>query len=907
MIDALNAALAEKYAIQRELGRGGMATVYLADDLKHRRRVAIKVLHPELAAVIGAERFLREIEIAAALTHPHILPLHDSGQADGLLYYVMPYVDGESLRDRLEREKQLPIEDTVRIAREAADGLSYAHGLGVVHRDVKPENILLSGDHALVADFGIARAVSEAGGSRLTETGLSLGTPHYMSPEQASGSVEVDGRSDIYSLGCVTYEMLTGEPPHSGPNAQAIVAKVLTQPTPSVRAGRETVPTAMDAVIARALAKLPADRHATADKFSGALARSLEPGATVPRTAPGLRADRGKTERVWKTLAVAASVIAVVALGVVALWGPWRSAPAGEREVYRLSIPVEPLPLPEHPHGSAVALSEDGSMVAYVSGENDAGQLFVRSLDAIEASPVAGADNASSPFFSPDGEWLGFVADGQMFKVRLADGARVKICDAPETHGASWGADGTIVFASASDGALSRVSAEGGAPETLLVPDASTETFFVHPEFLPDGGAVLFTATSAALLPLNISVFSLRTGERTTLIEGGGTARYFEPGYLVYAQGGGLLAVPFDVSSPAIAGSPVKVVQAATGSPYHPQLAHFDVSTDGTLVYVAGASTDATEQLAWVDRDGQIEEVPLPDRRSGIGLMGIRVSPDGTRVAFWSSDPTQGGSALSGDIWLYDLARGTLTRMSSDSLEQFWVLWDPDGTRLVFTAGNATSGNLGLYSQPADATTPAERLTTVDAPRWQQPYSVTADGSVLLFQESSQGTNFDIWALPLRAGGASRPVIETPDEEYHPAISPDGRWLAYVSTESGQEEVYLTDYPERRRRWLVSAAGGTGPVWRPDGRELFYSKSVEGQTAVVAVRVEASPELVLTRPETLFEGRFAAPIRFGRTYDLSPDGRRFLMVRLPDMGAVLKRLTVVLNWGDEVKRLVEDS
>jgi Tol biopolymer transport system component/tRNA A-37 threonylcarbamoyl transferase component Bud32 len=906
VIERLGAALAGRYTIERELGRGGMATVYLADDLKHRRKVAIKVLHPELAAVIGADRFLREIEIAARLTHPHILPLHDSGEAGGFLYYVMPYVEGESLRDLLERETQLPLESVVRIVSEVADGLSYAHGLDVVHRDIKPENILLSGDHALIADFGIARAVTEAGGTRLTETGLSLGTPHYMSPEQASGSPDVDGRSDVYALGCVTYEMLVGEPPHSGPNAQAIMAKVLTEPVPSVCERRETVTPAMDAALHKALAKLPADRFSSAGEFSNALRQSLDGGlatVAVPAHRP--------TDRLWKAVAIAMSVVAI---GALVLWGPWRGGRAsGPAPVYRLSLPIAPLAVTDHAPSSAVALSPDGSLLAYVSGEGGTGQIYLRHLGASTATPVAGAENAQSPFFSPDGEWLGFVADDKLTKLRLSDGMRVTICDAPEMHGASWGRDGTIVFGGTADNrwGLSRVSADGGEPEQLLAPGGSAEFFMVYPALLPDGDAVLFTTTSGSGQALNISVLSLSTGERDTIIEGGGNARYLSSGHLVYAQDGGLYAVRFDATARAVLGSPVRVVQdVLMGFPREPAIAHYDVSANGTLVYVAGEETAALEErMVWVDREGQIEALPAPpDHAVGERVrsyMGPRLSPDGDRVVFWSPDPagSLGSLSYSGDLWLSDLTRGTLSRISSDSMEDFWAIWTPDGRHVVHTAGQAAGSSVGIYSRRADGVPPVVSLTSPASSQWQQPYSFSADGSTLFFEQSDQGSNLDIWVLPLAGGADPWPVLDGPADEFHPAVSPDGHWLAYASNESGREEVYLTDFPERRTRWVVSAGTGSGPAWNRDGSELYYVRSVQGQTELLSVTVEAGQNVRLGRPEVLFRGPFVLPIIFGRSYDPAPDGQRFLMVQRPEQSEALERLTVVLNWLDEVKQL----
>jgi len=914
LLERLTAALAGRYAVDREIGRGGMATVYLAGDLKHNRHVAIKLLHPELAAVIGAERFLKEIEIAASLTHPHILPLHDSGQIDGLVYYVMPYVDGESLRDRLDRVTQLSLEDTIRFTGEVADGLQYAHSKNVVHRDIKPENIMLSGGHALVADFGIARAVTEAGGSRLTETGLSLGTPHYMSPEQASGSRDVDGRSDIYSLGCVTYEMLVGEPPYTGPNAQAIIAKILTEPLPSVRRDRQTVPPAMEEAVHKALARLPADRFATADQFSGALRQSLSSSVSG---VPSAAAVGGPGDRIWKTIAIAASI---VALGAVALWAPWwgdnTSAPTSARF---LSVSIDPLAVTDHTAGSAVALSPDGSLLAYVSGDGGMGQIYLRPLGALTATPLAGAENANSPFFSPDGEWLGFVADNMLTKVRLSDGTRVTICEASMMHGASWGTDGTIVFGATEENGfgLSRVSANGGMPETLLTPGGPGEVYLLYPERLPDGDGVLFAPTTGTGQALNISVLSLSTGERKSIIEGGGNARYLPSGHLVFAQSDGLYAVRFDAAARAAIGSPVRIVQDAMVGAGDPSLAHFDVSPDGTLVYLANGGAGAFgEQLVWVDRGGAIEALPTPadypggGRAGSIGIMGPRLSPGGDRVVFWGTGRSTDAASLgyTGSVWLYDLARGTLAQFTSDSMQNFWSIWTPDGRQVVSTGGGeaATGLSVSLFSRPADGVSAPVPLTNPAGFQWQQPYSFTEDGTLLLFQQSEGGVNHDIWVLP-QDGADAWPFLATPAEEFHPAVSPDGRWLAYVSNVSGREEVYVADFPGGRNRWLVSVGGGTEPAWAPGGQELTYLRAMatESQVAMFAVSVDGRAEIELGRPEELFRGPFTISVPFGRNYDVSPDGQRFLMVRRPEQSQALERLTVVLNWTDEMRNRLE--
>ncbi|MFQ5809285.1 MAG: protein kinase, partial [Armatimonadota bacterium] len=466
--ERLTTAIADRYRIERELGAGGMATVYLAHDVKHDRKVALKVLRPELAAVIGAERFLNEIKVTANLQHPHILPLHDSGEADTFLYYVMPYVEGETLREKIDREKQLGVTEAIEVTRSVAAALDYAHRQNVIHRDIKPENILIHDGQALVADFGIALAVSQAGGTRLTETGLSVGTPHYMSPEQAMGDRELDARSDVYSLGAVLYEMLAGDPPYTGSTAQAIVAKVITEKAPPVTVHRDTVPPHVAAAIQKALSKLPADRFHSAAEFADALTK---PGAvpTVPRDVPAeavpaparaiaIPIPSARAVLPWALLAVAAGV---------AVWALLRPPPHAQVARFQVGMP-EDAGLLTATNGRTIALSPDGGTIVYVGPSR---QLFARRLDQLAVRPLPGTRGAHTPFFSPDGAWVGFYASPSLKRVALAGGPPLTIANAPTMRGASWGTDDYIVFAPSIATGLMRVAAAGGPVDTLTRPD----------------------------------------------------------------------------------------------------------------------------------------------------------------------------------------------------------------------------------------------------------------------------------------------------------------------------------------------------------------------------------------------------------------------------------------------------
>jgi serine/threonine-protein kinase len=461
-VERLTSALSDRYEIDRELGQGGMATVYLADDAKHDRKVALKVLRPELAALIGAERFLNEIRVTANLQHPHILPLHDSGEADGFLFYVMPYVEGDTLREKIQREKQLGIDEAVDITKAVAAALDYAHRHDVIHRDIKPENVLIHDGQALVADFGIALAVSEAGGTRLTETGLSVGTPHYMSPEQAMGDRELDARSDVYSLGAMLYEMLAGDPPYTGSTAQAIVAKVITEKAPPVTTHRDTVPAHVAAAITKALSKLPADRFTSAADFAAAL---TNPAFALPTTAaPGAPADLAVARRAqWARFAWPA--VATVIAGL-ALWGWLRPEPPTAVMRYGLALPPDqPLTDAFHP---TFAIAPDGSWTVYVGPGDGGGQLWVKARDRYEATPLSGTVGAQGPVVSPDGEWIAFIADGQLRKVPAGGGSAITLTDSVQMQlrSATWLDDGSLVFANVG-WSLMRVPDVGGAAEVL--------------------------------------------------------------------------------------------------------------------------------------------------------------------------------------------------------------------------------------------------------------------------------------------------------------------------------------------------------------------------------------------------------------------------------------------------------
>jgi serine/threonine-protein kinase len=887
-----------------------MATVYLAHDLRHDRRVAIKVLRPELAAVLGAERFLTEIKVTANLQHPHILPLHDSGEASGFLFYVMPFVEGESLRDRLDRETQLSIEDALLIAQEVADGLNHAHGFSVIHRDIKPENILLSGGHALIADFGIARAVTEAGGSRLTETGLSLGTPHYMSPEQAAGDSDVGVRSDEYALGCVLYEMLVGEPPHTGPNAQAVIAKVLTEPAPSVRRSRELVNPQTDTVIGKALAKLPADRFATVGQFAEALRRA----GSGAWEATGILGEGGAEERTGSSWGAKLAWSLVAALGIVIagllVWpseGPSSSLDRSARLVLDPrpadTVSIGALRTDNAAEVDALAISPDGRSIAFVgreSGETDT-HIYLRSLDGFEARRLPETESAGSPFFSPDGEWLGFYSwsDRRLKKMPVSGGVPQVVCACEPILSAHWGPDDLIVMDAPELQGLRVVPASGGTPEQLTSPDLhleGAENYFGHPQFLPDGQHVLFTAWGGGGGTRRIALFSMESGERTTLLEEGWAPRYVESGHLVFQRMNQLWAVPFDPDRLEMTGTPLPVVDSVFSAPFSSLAA---VSAHGTLVYAPGPVPDVQTSMHWIERSGQHHRIPV---ESGTWtIMGPSLSPDGERITFAGPDPSgYSGGQTANRIWVHDIARETTQPITDRGTGDFWPRWTPDGRSVVFTSAGTGDG-YDLYRVPSDGSGPSGILLTDEATK--NAHSWTPGGDGLIFQrETDPDSGFDIWLLPMHGDGEAIPLIEGPASEVQPSLSPDGRWLAYASDQSGQYEVYLRRYPDLDGVQQISSSGGMGPLWRSDSGELyFYQLSLEDGYTATFMRVPVDD--VPGSPESMFEVPSITSVGniYGKGYDVTPDGQRFLVVvDEQEFPLFLPDLRVVFNWFEEL-------
>ena len=878
MIERLNAALEGRYRIERELGEGGMATVFLADDLRHDRSVALKVLKPELAAVVGAERFLAEIKTTAKLQHPHILPLHDSGEADSFLFYVMPYVEGESLRETLEREHQLPVEDALAIAEKVAAALQYAHDQGVVHRDIKPANILMSRGEPVVADFGIALAVSQAGGGRITETGLSLGTPHYMSPEQAAGERTLDKRSDVYALGCVTYEMLTGQPPFGGPSAQAVLGRILTGEADPVTEHRKAVPRHVEAAVHKSLERLPADRFDTAQAFAAAL-RNPSFTAGVGTAASGTAGGGGAGRWKLATLLLALVAVASIAVAVVAM------LPGDPPPVRRYRMELTDQALAPSVVGRRLDISPDGSMITYVAiGESGAAGLYVRPRDQLQARRIPGATTPGMPTFSPDGQRIAYGTGNSDLGVATLGGEPPLAFPAPnnQTFGLDWGPDNKLYYAGI-DGIL-RIPATGGDPERVTRVDTAAKEFLhVYPRVLPGGRGIIYTSiTSVGTDPdaSAVLVAELATGEVRARVRGF-LGNYVPSGHLVIVTSGGrLLAAPFDLSSLELTGDPVAL---AEGVGFSTNGVDFAVSDEGTLVY-RETSGDGVGSLSLVRTSREGTDTDL-DPDWDATFSSVAVSPSGDRVAA-STVGAEGEH-----IWIKELGGGppakrTFATGSNNQRPE----WTPDGRHVIYYSNRG--GGFDLWRVRADGSAPPELL--LDLERDVVAAEVSPDGQWLLYRTNAlQAPGADILARRFTADGGLEdddvPLLTTPSAERSPTFSPDGRWLAYVSDESGRDEIYVRPFPDvQTARFQVSVEGGNEPLWSRGGGEIFYRR-MDGQ--LVAAEIRTEPTFVVGQRRPLFP-TFSIDYNH-RGYDVLPGDSVF--IRLPVETGGGNHLVVVDN------------
>ena len=865
-----------------------MGEVYRARDTRLERTVAIKILPAHLSSdPVRKQRFEREAKTISSLNHPHICVLHDVGHQDGVDYLVMECVEGEALAKRLEKGA-LPLEQVLKYGAQIADALDKAHRSGVVHRDLKPGNIMLTATGAKLLDFGLAKPAASLSAATLTaatprspvtEEGTVVGTFQYMSPEQVEGK-ELDGRSDIFSLGAVLYEMLTGQRAFEGKSQLSVASAILEKEPAPISTVKPLTPPALDHAIHRCLAKDPEERWQTAHDLAPELKWIAESGSQL--SASSIGAAKGTRPR-WRAAAIWSPLALVLAsiTGLVA----WNLKPTPPRPVSRTVITLPPGQKLAGLGQAAVAISPDGTELAYVAIQNGIQQIYLRAMDSLEARPVPGTEGAVNPFFSPDGQWLGFFAEQKLKKVSINGGAAVSLGYFAQSNGASWSSSGIIAFSGMPFSGLQQVSDAGGSPQ-LMTRLEKGEVTHRRPEFLPSGRAVLFASTPNAFNWTNgqAIVQSLSTGERRILVKGVMHPSYAPSGHLLYMQGGNLMAVPFDLQRLAVSGTAAPVVENILQSP-NDGAAQYSLSATGTLVYVTGAAHVDQRTLVWVDRTGKDKPLGAPTR----AYVFPRLSPDGRQLGASITEQET-------HIWLFDLSRETLTRFTFDGTVNLNGLWTPDGKHIAFQTNR--DGPTNLYWQRADGSGGLERLTNSEFVQFPQSWS--PDGQLLAYVEINPSTGYDIWVLRLKDRQA-QPFLQTPFTESVPRFSPDGRWLAYISNESGRYEVYVQPYPGPGGKWQISTDGGTEPVWNPSGRELFYREG----SKLMAVDISTQSGFTAGKPRVLFEGQYVPSPATASNYDVSHDGQRFLMLK-PSEGSEVAptQINVVLNWFEELKQKV---
>ena len=886
------------YEILSAIGAGGMGEVYRARDTRLDRIVAIKVLPTHLADRSELrERFEREARTIASLNHPHICILFDIGQQDGIDYLVMEYLEGDTLAQRLLKGP-LPLEQVLRYAIEIADALDKAHRKGVTHRDLKPGNIMLTKSGTKLLDFGLAKLKQEVAPANvqlsqlptasdpLTAQGTIVGTMQYMAPEQLEGK-EVDARTDIFAFGAFVYEMATGKRAFDGKTQASLIAAILEREPPLMSTLQPMTPPALDRAVKKCLAKEPEKRWQAASDVCDELKWIAEGGSQVisASTAP-VKGARSLRQR-----PVIFSIGTLLIGAVIASIATWNLKPpptVPSQPVTRTVINLSPgQQLAGLDNGPAVALSPDGTHLAYVARQGGGTQqLYLHTMDSMEAKPIPGTEGAVNPFFSPDGQWIGFFARTQLRKVSVNGGAALTLGEAPGFRGASWGSQEMIAFALPGALALQKVSEAGGAMQSLTHL-AKGEANHRWPEFLPDGKAVLFATGASGIdwSDAQVAIQSVETGERRDLVVGT-QPRYAASGHLVYAQGGSLMAVALDPHRLATTGMGIPVISRVLQSPLN-GYAHYSISSTGSLAYIEGGVQGTVRQsrLVWVNRTGAEQPLAAPAH----AFQRPRISPDGRRVAVEIMENTT-------QVWMYDLTRDTLTRMTFAGGTNRNPSWTPDGKRIAFQS--TKEGPQNLFWQQADGGGGLERLTARE--HTQFPHSWSPDGQLLAFTEIDPTTLYDIWVLRLSDRKAQL-FLGTPFNEAAPSFSPDGRWLAYASDESGRYEIYVQPYPGPGGKWQISTEGGREPIWNRNGRELFYRNGDK----MMAVDIATQPGFSADKPRMLFEGQYTPTAATIPNYDVSPNGQRFLMLKPPEQTDVAPtQISVVLNWLEELKQKV---
>ena len=880
------------YQITSPLGAGGMGEVYRARDTRLERPVAIKILPAQFSSdLVRKQRFEREAKTISSLSHPHICVLYDVGHQDGIDYLVMECVEGETLGKRLEKGP-LPLDQVLKLGMQTADALDNAHRSGVVHRDLKPGNIMITATGAKLLDFGLAKPVTALANvatltaavtqtSPMTEQGAIVGTFQYMSPEQVEGK-ELDGRSDIFSLGAVLYEMLTGKRAFEGKSQLSVASAILEKEPAPISTIKPLTPAALDHAIKKCLAKLSDERWQSASDLASELKWIGEGGSQggAPVTL-GTRRIRREA-----ALEIIAGLLGIFLLATFSFEvHRWRSTPERGLTI-RFALP----PPEKSSFESGLALSPDGRQLAFVTQTAGKSQIWLRPLNAMEARPVPGTENGWQPFWSPDGRYIGFFADGKLRKLDLASSAVQTLCDAPDPRGGAWNRNGVILFSPTAASPLFGVSAEGGVPSPVTALDPTEKEISDRwPYFLPDGRRFFYMGYHSGRTRMPIWLASLDSKDKKRVLESISMVEYTEPGYLIYIREHSLVAQGFEAKNLELKGNSFPLAESleAEGESGVTGRASFTVAEGGVLAYLAGEHRQS--QLTWYDRKGKALGTAGPPADYDEPAMSL----DGKYVAV-----AQGTFGSVRSIWVRDLMRATQSRLTFGSAEYHGTpLWTPDGNRIVFSSNR--KGYSDLYWKPSNGTGKEDLLFGSESNKAAD--DVSRDGRYLIFENLIPASGrSELWVLPLMGERKPTPYLQSESYLTHAAISPDGHWVAYSSNESGGREIFVQSFPEAGAKFQISNDGGDYPVWRNDGKELFYFGG-RGSNSIVAVTVETGATFRAGAPQALFQ----APLRnlsSSRTvFVLSPDGQRILANQLLEE-SIRTPITVVANWDAELNK-----
>jgi serine/threonine-protein kinase len=896
------------YKILEKLGEGGMGTVYKAQDTKLDRFVALKFLSSSITvSEDDKSRFIQEAKAASAMNHPNVCTIYDIQDYENQLFIVMEFIDGKTLKDK---KGSLSEKQILEIGIQVAEGLSAAHEKGIVHRDIKPENIMIRKDGiAQIMDFGLAKLHSNTEGSRLTKVGTTMGTMGYMSPEQVQG-LDVDHRSDIFSFGVVLYEMFAGDSPFKGMHETAIMYEIVNVEAPPISTVKEGIDLELDEIILECLEKDKDDRYQSAKELAKNLRKikkstghrksrvynvnpnsfiaksgansNLTPSGSVTVEVMNRRIDLTRVFR-SRIIPWVFSIILLVALIVTWLILNKHSQ---EKIVTKFSVELGKdytLDISSYP---ALAISHDGKSLIYKANS----KFYIRKMNSTEPVLINGIENASSPFFSPDDKWLGFFANGKLLKISLSGGTPVTLADVTDNRGGTWGTNGMIIYSASTTEGLSMIPENGGPVKKISTPDTTkNERTHRWPSFLPDGKHVLFTVGTLASPDYyenaEIDVMDINTGERKTLINGASTARYINTGHILFSRSGVLYIVPFDIGNLEVTGQPVPVVEGVY-SELTTGITNYMVSDNGTLAYVPGAVEGGNRKIIRIDMHGNTTVLDS----SGHAYLEPQLSPDNKKIAIVIRD----GEDF--DIWIFYILRKTLSRLTFGGVNRS-PQWSPDGKKIAFMK-RSKDGKIGIFIKPYDGSGNEVEIhsggTRLYIDEW------TKDGENLIIDNLTLDAQSDLLVIPLKGDKKPWKYLDSKYDEYEASLSPDGKWLAYLTNESGMYQGYVRSFPNKEGRWQISTEVIEEPRWSPDGKTIYYRKGSQ----LMAVAVTTSPTFSAGIPKVLISGFPTMNVDSGITFDITSDGKYFITTT-PAKGSTLKSISVVLNWTTEIAALTK--